>query len=282
MRKPTSFRGALFLLFSAAALCLVTVVTCTPFVLMVSGSFKEDYEIFAMVPRLMPGTFDFRKYDQLFANWPFMTSMFNSVYVTGVQTLGGCFFCTLVGFTFAKYRFPGKNALFIIMLSTMMLPGETRLVPSYLLFKALGGVNKMWSLIVPGLVPAFGVFMLRQFAVAGVPDDTMEAARIEGAGEFQILMRIAFPMLVPAIFSFAILTFMNAWNEFLWPIIIMTERTKLTSTALLRSIADASSQGNNGVLLAATTISVIPILTIYGIFHKQIIKGVLEGSGKEG
>lgn len=282
MRRITSARDVLSLLFSVLLLCAVVVITCTPFVLMISGSFKEDYEIFSMAPSLLPRQLDLRKYQQLFANWPFLRSMLNSVYVTSVRTIGACFFCTMAGFAFAKYKFPGKNTLFIIMLATMMLPSETSLVPSYVLFRALGGVNQMWSLIVTGLVPAFGVFMLRQFAAGGLPDDTIESARIEGANEHQILMRIGFPMLAPAIFSFAILHFMNSWNDFLWPIIIMTERTKLTSTALLRSIADASSQGNNGVLLAATTISVIPILLIYAIFHRQIVTGVLEGTGKEG
>ncbi len=174
-----------------------------------------------------------------------------------------------------------KNILFLIMLSSMMIPLETRLVPTYLLVRKLGGVNRLWSMIIPNAVPAFGIFMMRQFASGAVPKETMEAARIEGASEGQIIMKVGFPMLKPAIVSLGILTFMNTWNEFLWPIIITTKKEKLTVTALLRSIGDVSMNGNYGVLLAAATLSALPIMVIYLIFHNQMINGILEGSGKE-
>ena len=167
------------------------------------------------------------------------------------------------------------------MLSSMMIPLETRLVPTYLLVRKLGGVNRLWSMIIPNAVPAFGIFMMRQFASGAVPKETMEAARIEGASEGQIIMKVGFPMLKPAIVSLGILTFMNTWNEFLWPIIITTKKEKLTVTALLRSIGDVSMNGNYGVLLAAATLSALPIMVIYLIFHNQMINGILEGSGKE-
>lgn len=267
--------------FSLLLLVLVVFICCFPFILMISGSFKEDYEIFTLTPRLLPRSFSFEKYAELFRQWPFTNAMVNSLVVTVVTTIGACFFCTMAGFTFAKYRFPGKNILFMLVLSTLMLPLETRLVPTYLLFRAMGGANRLWSLILPGLVPAFGIFMLRAFASNGVPTETMEAARIEGASETGILFRIAFPMLTPAMFSLAILIFMNTWNDFLWPIIIMSDREKLTVTALLRSIGDVSMNGGYGILLAATTLSVLPILIMYLLFNKQMVKGIIEGSGKE-
>jgi ABC-type glycerol-3-phosphate transport system permease component len=169
----------------------------------------------------------------------------------------------------------------MVVLASMMMPGETRLVPTYLLFRSLGGVNQLWSLIVPGLVPAFGVFMLRQFAVGAVPNEIMESARLEGSGEYQILWYLGFPMMAPAIFSFAILTFMNVWNDFLWPIIIISDRKLLTVTALLRSIGDSSLNGNHGMLLAATTLSALPIILLYTVFNQRLIGGIMEGTGKE-
>ena len=269
-------------LLSALLVLVVVIVTCYPFLFMALGSFKEDYEIFTLTPSLLPRNgFSLIKYEQLFINWPFTQSLVNSMIVTVLQTAGACLFAAMAGFAFAKYKFPGRNVLFIIVLASMMMPYETRLVPTYMLFRSLGGMNRLWSLIVPGIVPAFGVFMLRQFAVGSVPTETMEAARIEGANENDILFRIGLPMMAPAIFSFAILNYMTTWNDFLWPIIIINERTKLTVTALLRSIGDVSLNGNHGMLLAGTTLSTLPILLLYFLFNKQMINGILEGSGKE-
>ena len=280
--KKENAENILKKLFSLLLLLTVIIVTCFPFLMMFMGSFKEDYEIFSLSPKILPAAgFQLKMYRMLFANWPFVTNMMNSVIVAVSTTALACFFCTAAGFTFAKYQFPFKNVLFIITLSSLMIPLETRLVPTYLLVKQLGGVNHLWSMILPNAIPAFGIFMMRQFASGTVPQETMEAARIEGATENQILIRIGFPMLKPAIVSLAILTFMNTWNEFLWPIIITTKKEKLTVTALLRSIGDVSMNGNYGVLLAAAALSALPILVLYLIFHNQMIDGIVEGTGKE-
>ncbi len=267
---------------SIVALLAVILVMCYPFAMMISGSFKQDYEIFSRRITLIPQQgFHLQMYHLLFENWPFCRNMLNSVVVSVLSTMLTCFFCTLAGYTFAKYEFPFKNGLFLVMIASMMIPSVANIVPAYLIVRGLGGLNKLWALIVPGCVPAFGVFMMRQFAGTGVPLDAIEYARVEGASESRILMRIAFPMLSPGIFSLAILTFMNSWNDFLWPIIMATKKEMLTVTALLRSIGDTSLNGNFGVLLAATTLSTMPIILFYLIFHKQLIRGILEGMGKE-
>ena len=257
--KKENAENILKKLFSLLLLLIVIIVTCFPFLMMFMGSFKEDYEIFSLSPKILPAAgFQLKMYRMLFANWPFVTNMMNSVIVAVSTTALACFFCTAAGFTFAKYQFPFKNVLFIITLSSLMIPLETRLVPTYLLVKQLGGVNHLWSMIIPNAIPAFGIFMMRQFASGTVPQETMEAARIEGATENQI-----------------------TWNEFLWPIIITTKKEKLTVTALLRSIGDVSMNGNYGVLLAAAALSALPILVLYLIFHNQMIDGIVEGTGKE-
>lgn len=280
--KKEHFINNFKIFLSLLLLFAVIIITCFPFLMMFMGSFKEDYEIFSLSPAIFPaGGFHLRMYRLLFANWPFFTNMMNSVLVAVSTTALACFFCTAAGFAFAKYQFPYKHVLFVVMLSSLMIPLETRLVPTYLLVKRLGGGNHLWSMILPNAVPAFGIFMMRQFASGSVPLETMESARIEGATEHQILMRIGFPMLKPAIVSLGILTFMNTWNEFLWPIIITTKKEKLTVTALLRSIGDVSMNGNYGVLLAAATLSVLPILVLYLMFHNQMIDGIIEGTGKE-
>jgi ABC-type glycerol-3-phosphate transport system permease component len=271
-----------YLFLSAVGFILVAIFTCYPFLLMLAGSFKEDYEIFSFSPTLLPRNgFNFKMYGKLFSEWPFVRNMLNSVVITTSVTVITCFFCTLAGFTFAKYEFPFKSVLFIVMLSSLMIPSTATLVPSYLIVRGMGGVNKFWSMIIPGSIPAFGIFMIRQFAISGVPNEAIEYARVEGASEWRILMRIAFPMLTPVVFSLAVLTFMNTWNEFLWPIIITTRKEMLTVTALLRSIGDASLNGGFGVLLAATTLSAMPIIVLYVLFNKKLIQGILEGMGKE-
>jgi ABC-type glycerol-3-phosphate transport system permease component len=281
MEASYSFKNLLYKTLSIALLGIVIIITVYPFLLMLMGSFKEDYEIFSLTPAILPRNgFKLTIYKELVDNWPIFRGMLNSIIVSVSATALTCFFCTLAGYTFAKFKFPFKNGLFMFLIASMMIPSVATLVPSYLIVRGLGGVNKYWPLIVPGAVPAFGIFMIRQFAISGVPIDAINYARVEGAKEGTILMKIAFPMLAPGIFSLAILTFMNTWNDFLWPIIITTDREMLTVTALLRSIGDASL-GNYGILLAATTLSTLPVIILYIAFHKQLIKGILEGMGKE-
>lgn len=261
---------------------LLVAATVIPFVFMVLGGFKENYEILTIRPRLLPQEgFNFRKYVALADYWPFVRNLYNSLVVSALTTIAACFFTGMAGYTFAKFTFPGRDVLFIVLLSSMMVPVASRLVPSYLLIKALGGVNRYWALIVPGMIPAFGVFMVRQYAQSGVPDEMLEAARIEGARESQIVTRVGFPMMSPILISLAILTFMASWNEFLWPLVVITRREMLTVTVALRSLSDSSLQTDYGIILAAATLSALPILVVYGFTHRQMIRGILEGSGKE-
>ncbi len=275
-------RAAVVRILFYLVLWSLVAVTVIPFLFMILGGFKENYEVLTIRPRLLPQEgFDFRKYEALLDYWPFVRNLFNSVVVSVLRTIAAIFFCGLAGFTFAKYRFPGRGFLFIVLLSSMMVPIASRLVPSYLLIRSLGGINSYWALIVPEMVPAFGVFMVRQYAYSGVPDEMMEAARIEGAREWQIVTRVAFPMLSPILISLAILTFMAAWNEFLWPLVVVTRRQMFTVTVALRSLSDVSLQADYGIILAAATLSALPILVMYGFTHRQMIRGILEGSGKE-
>ncbi|MDO3676828.1 carbohydrate ABC transporter permease [Paenibacillus ehimensis] len=262
---------------------LMVLMTAYPFFYMVLGSFKENFEILSLNFSILPRNgFHFSKYTMLFENWPFIRNMANSIVVSVGITVSAAFFCLLSGYTFAKYKFPGKNVLFIIMLSTMMIPFETRLIPSYLLIRSLGWLNSYAGLIVPLMIPAFGIFLIRQYAVTSVPDDLMEAARIEGATETQIFVKIGFPILMPAVVSLVVLTFMNSWNDFLWPLIVVTKKELFTVSVALRAIADPTSVVDLGMVFAAATISVLPILLLYAFMNKKMVEAMLEGTGKEG
>lgn len=262
----------------------VIIITVVPFLMMFLGSFKSNYEIMTLRPRLLPQNgFNFLKYDALFDTWPFFRNIVNSFFISGTVTLIACFLSALIGFVFAKYKFPGRTVFFVILLSSMMIPLESRLVPSYILIRALGGINRYWALIVPQLVPtvAFGVFMMRQYVYSGVPIEFLEAARIEGASESQIFIKIGLPILKPALISLAILTFMNIWNEFLWTLVVVTKKELYTVTVALQSLSDVSLQVDYGIVFAAATVSALPILVIYILTHKKMTEGMLEGGGKE-
>ncbi|MCG8502010.1 MAG: carbohydrate ABC transporter permease [Firmicutes bacterium] len=261
-------------------LITLIVVTVIPFLMMVLGSFKQDYEILSMNPKLLPREgFMLREYNQLFDYWPFWRNMLNSTIVTTITTVGASFFCALAGITFAKYRFPGKEGLFLVALASMMIPFESIVVPTYILIRTLGGLNTYWALIVPKLIPPFGIFLMRQYAYSGIPDSMLEAARIEGAGEWRIMTGISFPIMKPAMISLAILTFMNSWNDFFGPLILTTKSKMFTVSVALKSLADPG-QPDLGIVLAAATLSVIPIFIMYAAFNKQMLQSMLEGSGK--
>lgn len=165
-----------------------------------------------------------------------------------------------------------KYLIFVLKTASMTVPLTSRLVPTYVLIKSLGGMNKYWSLIVPGLVPAFGVFLMRQYAYSGIPDSIMEAARIEGASEWQIFIRIGLPIMKPAIVALAILIYMGSWNDFLWPLVVVTKKEMFTVTVALRSLADTSLGGDYGIILSAATLGVLPIILICIIFFKKCLK----------
>lgn len=263
-------------------LWMLVFVTVVPFLFMALGGFKDNYEIITIKPRLMPQEgFNFRKYIALLDYWPFARNMLNSVVVSSTTTIAAAFFCGLAGYTFAKFNFPGRNALFMVLLASMMIPVASRLVPSYLVVRALGGVNTYWALIVPMMIPPFGVFMVRQYAHSGIPDELLESARIEGASEWRIFARLVFPLMSPILISLSILTFMTSWNEFLWPLVVATRREMLTVTVALRSLSDVSLQADYGIILAAATLSALPIILMYSVAHRSMIQGIIEGSGKE-
>lgn len=280
--KKYEIKRLLTLALSIIMLAIAFIITMYPFLMMISGSFKQDYEIISRHPTLFPQNgLDIKAYRILFDSWPFFRNIANSMLVSTASTILTCFFCALAGYTFAKHRFPGRNILFMVALSSMMLPLESRLVSTYLVVKSMGGVNTFWALIIPNCIPVFGIFLIRQFAAGGIPLETMEAARVEGASEWKIFLSIGIPMLRPAIVSLAILTFMNVWNDFLWPVIITTKPEMLTVTALMRSVSDTTLNGNYAVMLSGATLAALPILLIYTVFNKQIIGGIMEGSGKE-
>ena len=205
-----------------AILIVLSVVMLVPFVFAVLGSLKPEPEVFAVPIRWLPSEPQWQNYVL-----PFQKTVgryfLNSVIVSGAQTLAPLVLCSMAGYSLAKFRYPGRNLAFVFILSTIMLPIQVTLVPTFLIIKDLGWVNSYAGLIVPGLATTFGTFLMRQFFLS-IPSEYIDAARIDGAGELRIYWQIMLPMCRPALSALAVFSFTNSWNSFLWPLVTASTR----------------------------------------------------------
>ena len=262
-------------------LFLMAVICIFPFYMMITGSFKDNRELVTMKQTLFPAQLDFRKYQLLFSRHPFSRIFLNTAIYASAKVIAGVFFCTLAGFAFAKYPFPGRNALFVVLLGTMMIPFQSIIVPSYLLIRKFGWLNSFYGLIIPGLVPAFGTFLMRQYFIGAVPDEMLEAARIDGASEFRLFWMVGLPMGVSGAAVLGFLLFMNNWNAFLWPLVIVNRQNMFLLTVKIQSMTfNPAYQPDYGEIFAATTIASLPILLMFLVAQRRFISGLMTGFSK--
>ena len=259
-------------------LILFAILMIFPMLWMVVSAFKPMEEIFSHPVTLIPKAPTFDNFNGLFESMPFARNMFNSAYVAVVSTAVSLFFCALGGFGFAKYKFRFQNALFLFLLGSMMIPQEVLMIPLYIVFQKLHWIDTHWGLIVPGMANAFGIFFMRQF-IQSLPDELLEAARIDGLGEFQIFTRIVLPIIRPAFASLGIIFFMNSWNNFLWPLILLKSETMYTLTVAIYAITGGIREPFH-IIMAGSLISVLPLLVIFLIFQRQFISGITSGAVK--
>lgn len=219
-------------------------------------------------------------YKRLFQLIPIKEQLFNSVFSTLVGTITTMFFCALAGFVFAKYRFPFRDGLFYFVVATMTIPAEVASVPLFLIMKNIGLTNSLWSLILPRLTTAVGVFYLRQY-IMDVPDEIIEAARIDGCSDFRIFWRIVCPMIKPALASWASITLVARWNDFFWPLLFLTKRTKQTLMVSVAQLPLADGLATPWqVILAGTTLVIVPSILIYVLIQSFQKDGAFEGAVK--
>src|SRR5919202_6032403 len=235
----------------------MALISVFPFWWMIVASTRRSETILTIPPPLLPGSNLMTNYNDLFAQISFWRAMFNSVFVGGVGTVLVLFFCSLGGYVFSKFQFPGKNKLFGLMLATMMIPGILGIIPSFMLMKWLGWLNTYLPLIVPGVANAFGIFWMRQYIEGAIPNDLMDAARIDGAHEFRIYWNIVFPVITPALAALAIMTFMGKWNEFFWPLVVLWDEARYTLPVALASLQNLYGQ-EEGVRMLGATIAILP------------------------
>lgn len=249
------------------------VVVMTPFVWMLLSSFKPEAEIRANPPTWWPQTFTLENFTELFTRLNFPQFFTNSAVVAVFVTLGNLMFCSMLGYAFAKIDFWGRDWLFRIVLGTMMIPGIVMLVPLFVLVSRLGLVDTYAGLILPFLAGPFGVFLMRQF-ISSLPDELIDAGRIDGAGEFRIFTRIILPLCKPALATLGILTFLGSWNNFLWPLVVASSEDKYTLPVALALYSVGQNENNYGLMLAGAVAVVAPVVVVFLILQKHIIQGI--------
>ena len=248
-------------------------VTVTPFIWMALSAFKPEAEIRQSPPTWWPQTFTLENFEQLFTRLDFPQFFANSALVAVVVTLGNVLFCSMLGYAFAKIDFWGRDWLFRIVLGTLMVPGITLLVPLFVLVSGMGLANTYAGLILPFLATPFGVFLMRQF-ISSLPDELIDAARVDGASELRIFARIIMPLCRPALATLGILTFLGSWNSFLWPLVVASSEDKYTLPVALALYSIGQNRTEFGLMLAGATVVIVPVLIVFLILQKHIIQGI--------
>ncbi|MFE7060797.1 carbohydrate ABC transporter permease [Sutcliffiella sp. NPDC057660] len=255
-----------------ALLIIGAFLMVVPFLWMVSTSLKTYGESVQVPPSILPNDWKFENYKEVFASVDFLKYYYNTIALTLGRTLVQLFLCSLAAFAFARLRFPGKNIIFIAILSVLMVPAQVILIPNYAIMTQLGWIDTFYALIVPGMFSAFGVFLLRQFFM-GIPKELDEAAMMDGCSFFGIYWRIILPNATPALMALGIFTILASWNDFLWPL-VMTNSENMR----VLSVGIAAFQGqystNYPLLMAGAVLSTIPMLIMFIFLQKHLITGI--------
>lgn len=249
------------------------VLVLTPFVWMLLGSVKTDGELRRNPPTWWPQEVTWENFRELFTRLDFAQFFGNSLAVALAVTLGNLVFCSMLGYAFAKIDFVGRTWLFRIVLATLMIPGMVTLVPLFVLVSQLGMVNTYWGLILPFLAGPFGVFLMRQFML-GIPDELIDAARVDGAGELRIFWQVVMPLCKPALATLAILTFLASWNNFLWPLVVASTEDMYTLPVALALYSVGQNQTQYGLLLAGAVVVLLPILIVFLLLQRHFVQGL--------
>ncbi len=262
--------------FRPAYIILVplSLIAFLPFIWMILGAFKTGAEIRQIPPTFFPKHFTLDNFRTVLhdPNLPLLLFYRNSAIIAISNVIQVLFTSSLFGYIFAKFRFKGGNILFWFILATMMIPSQLTMIPGYLILARLHLINNLLGLIIPSAIDPFGIFLFRQFAYS-IPTDLLDAARVDGAGEFQIYRRIVLPQMGPALATFGLLTFMFNWNAYLWPLIVLTEQKVRTLTIILTWYS--TRMGNKYHLtMAAAVLVIMPVLILFMFVQRWIVEGI--------
>jgi multiple sugar transport system permease protein len=259
-------RAVVWVLLLAGGILMVM-----PFVYMLSTSLKTNAEVYEL--SLLPRTPTLANYRRLAGASGFPRWFLNSLAIAVITTASVLFFDSLVGYTLAKFRFRGRRVVFLAILSTLMIPTEMLVLPWYVMSKNLGWLDTYWGIMFPGMMTGFGTFLMKQF-FESVPDELLEAGRVDGLGEFQIWWRIAMPLVGPALSALAIFTFLGNWTAFLWPLISTTKRELYTLPVGFASFS-GEFQREWEMVMAGASVATLPVLLVFILLQKYIVRGVM-------
>ncbi|MCL9970784.1 carbohydrate ABC transporter permease [Anoxybacillus kestanbolensis] len=241
---------------------------------------QPNHVINKLPPAVVPGDKLVENFQNVLENIDFFGAMWNSFIVASLTTLGVLFFSSLAGFAFAKLQFKGREKLFAVILITMMIPPQLGLIPQYFIITKLGWLNDLKAIIVPGLVNAFGIFWMRQYIKDAIPDELIEAAKIDGCSIFRVYWNIVVPSILPAFATLGILTFMFVWNDFLWPLTVLRDESSYTIQIAIRALQDAYVK-DYGMILSGTFWATLPLVVVFLMFNKLFISSLTQGSVKQ-
>jgi lactose/L-arabinose transport system permease protein len=250
-----------------------------PFYWLIIASTHTTTEIFSSTPPLLPGPHVWDNLSGLFSTTGFGRAVLNSTLIATVYTLVAGTICTLAGYAFAKFAFRGRNVLFLIVLVTLMLPEHLTLVPLFQMMVKLGWLNSVQGIVAPTLALPFGIFLMRQ-TLSAVPDEMLQSARIDGAGEVKTLWSVVLPTMKPALAALAIYLFLHQWNSFVWPLVVLRTPDSYTIPVALASLQGVGTT-DYGQLLMGTLISVVPIAGLFLILQRHFVSGLLAGAVKQ-
>ena len=277
--KPRSASSARLLRLGGRTLLYVLLIagaifTLIPFIWIILTSFKPASEIIKIPPTFLPQNWSFKSYETIFTDpkVPLARFYLNSTFVTVMRVLITLFTSSLAGYIFCKYRFAGRNLLFAIILAQLMIPFQVVMIPEYLILVKLKLIDSLWGLIIPGMVDAFGIFLMRQF-IESIPSEMIDAGRIDGASEFGIYWRLILPQMGPALAALGIFTFMAVWNDYLFPLIVITTPERRTLPLLL-TWYNSQHGSRYDLTMAASVLVMLPMLVAYIFFQRWIVRGV--------
>jgi cellobiose transport system permease protein len=257
---------------------LVTLVSVFPLYYTIVMASHTNAEMAAGTPPLLPNASIFDNVKKALELAPLNLGLVNSVLVSGAITLGTVAFCTLAGFAFAKLRFRGSSLLLAICIATMMVPLQMGVIPLYMMMARLGLANHLSAVVLPSLCTAFGVFFMRQYIVSAVPDELIEAAYIDGAGPLRVFWSVVVPAVRPAMAVLGMLTFLMAWNDFFWPIIVLSSQNPTVQVSF-QSLATGFAP-QQSIIMAGTLYGTIPVLIVFALLGRQIVGGIMQGAVK--
>lgn len=280
--RMTASRGigpSLYLVVIYAVLIIASIIAIVPFLYVVSTSLKETAALFSYPPEWIPSEPTLTNFQSLLEDHPFFRWTLNSLIVASTVTVIKVIIDSMAGYAFAKMSFPGRDALFLIVLMTLMVPFAATLIPLFIIVRDLNLTNNYLGLILPGLASPIGIFMMRQF-IESLPSDLENAARLDGCSEFQIFRRVILPLMKPGLVVLGVFTFMTQWTSYLWPLVISTHEDMLTLTVGVQSLNSLFTV-NWGVLSAGAVLAMLPLILVFLFLQRYFIAGSIAGALKE-